>query len=151
MRNHPPVPVIRILAPLALVPALGACGGERAPEGAPASAAQPAAATGAAPADAAPAATQADPMAGQMAGFGGGLHALAEACGGYTAAQLDTMKAEQRDQAVQAGASAAEFDAAFARGYDDARAKIASASAEEREKSCAQAEQLRQMGAMQPR
>lgn len=150
MRNPPRLPGISLLAPLALVLVLGACSGGSEPA-VDVGAADAAEASYAHEAREAPSASPGDPMAAQLAAFGGGMHALAEACGGYSAAELDRMKAEQREQAVQGGASGADFDAGFAKGHAEASAKIANASAQEREKSCAQAAQLRQMGAMQPR
>lgn len=151
MRNTSSTCRFILPASLALVFAVSACSGGSAPAGGQASDATSAAnvADVAAAPDAAPA-SPADPMNAQLAELGGGMHALAEACGGYTAAQLEAMKAEQRDQGIQRGVSGEDFDAGFARGYADASAKIAAAGAQEREKSCAQAEQLRQMGAMQP-
>lgn len=150
MHNIPRVPGISLLAPMALVLALGACSGGSEPASEAAVDADAVVASDAREAEDAPPVPSGDPMAGQLAVFGGGMHALAEACGGYSAAELDRMKAEQRDQAIQAGASGADFDAGFAKGHAEASAKIANASAQEREKSCAQAAQLRQMGAMQP-
>lgn len=148
MRDSSPFPFVQLLAPLALALALAACGGDA---NAPVEeqSAAPAAGSDAdagIPPGTAPAAVTANPMAGQFASLGGGMHALAEACGGYSGAELDAMKAEQRDQAIQGGTSAADFDAEFDRGYSEASAKIASGSAQEREKACAQADQLRRMG-----
>lgn len=149
MRHSPPSFARRLLLPITLAASLAACGGDNTPAGATAGSSAAAGDTAAVETPVVDAATAADPMAGQLAAFGGGMHALAEACGSYSASELDGMKAQQREQALQSGMSASDFEAGFARGHAEASAKIASASAADREKSCAQAEQLRQMGAMQ--
>lgn len=81
-----------------------------------------------------------------MAEFGGGMHALAESCSAYSAAELDRMKKEQRDQAIRSGMSAASFDADFARGYADTRARIRKGTPAEREKGCRQLDEMKQFG-----
>lgn len=152
MRHPRTSPFRPLLLSLALAIPLAACG-DRAPAG-PQADATPAGAGDNVAAMAEPAAeapVAGDPMAAQLAALGGGLHALAESCGGYSASELDAMKAQQREQALQGGMSPGDFDAGFARGHADASAKLAGASAAEREKSCAQAEQMRQMGALQAR
>lgn len=81
-----------------------------------------------------------------LAGFGGGMHALAEACGGYTAAQLESSRQKQKAEAIARGSNAAQFDTAFDAGYAKSKAKLANATPAEREKACAQAEQMKQLG-----
>jgi hypothetical protein len=80
--------------------------------------------------------------------FGGGMHAGAEACGGYTAAELQKMKEQQKAQSLKQGLSASEFEASFQKGYESGKARLASASGAERTKAC---EQLKALGSVQLR
>ncbi len=79
------------------------------------------------------------PVAAQMAHFGGGILALAEVCGDYSAAQLGDMKEAQRMLSGQSGMPGPAFDAAFDAGYAEGKTKMAGASAADRERACAQA------------
>lgn len=128
----------RIALALTLAFSASACSGEKAPEvGAATSAPAVASAASSAPGA---------PNVPVMAEFGGGMHALAEACGGYTGAELDKMKREQREQAIQSGMSPAAFDADFAKGYEGTSTKFRSGTPAEREKACAQMQELKQFG-----
>src|SRR5690606_1598424 len=70
----------------------------------------------------------------KVAQFGGQMHAVAQKCGGYTQAQLDSLKAQQR--AAIAGMSASDFDAAFNDGLEQARQRIASGTPEQIAQMC---------------
>lgn len=142
---------------IALVLAVSACSGESAqdadaPEAA-VSAAQDVATEdvpeAAAPAEAPAAAGTAQPghpMVGPMPALGGGMQALAEHCGDYPAAELADLKKQQRELAIQSGMSGASFDAEYNKGYNDALAKIRQGTPAEREKACAQMEELKRFG-----
>lgn len=80
----------------------------------------------------------------QMAYMAGSMHAAAEACGDYTPEKLDGMLREQKAALTQMGVSEADFDAEFKRGFQDGKAKIESATPQEREQNCAK---LRSMSA----
>lgn len=82
-----------------------------------------------------------DPMA-QMARMGGGMQALAEACGGYGPAELAEMKAAQRAMSAQSGVSGQAFDAGFDAGFAEGKAKLAAASPADRAQACAEASRL---------
>ncbi len=77
----------------------------------------------------------------------GAMHATAETCGDYTAAQLVKLKAQDRKQGLGRGMSAAAYDAAFNRGYQSARARIAKASPADKAEHCRRARTLLQGGA----
>jgi len=142
---------------VALALAVSACSGESAqnadaPEAA-VSAAQDVATEDApeavAPAEAPAAAGTAQPghpMVGPMPALGGGMQALAEHCGDYPAAELADLKKQQRELAIQSGMSGASFDAEYSKGYNDAVAKIRQGTPAEREKACAQMEELKRFG-----
>ena len=78
-------------------------------------------------------------MAAQMAKLGGAAHALAGKCGDYTAADLDRMKRQQRDQHRAAGWDVAKFDAAFAQAQREAEGRWDGMSAGQRRQACDQA------------
>lgn len=82
----------------------------------------------------------------QFVELGGGMHALAKVCGGYTEAELTKLKSEQKAQNVAGGMSAAKFEEHFKAGYDKGVARIATATPAEKEKACAQAKQMMAMG-----
>ena len=148
---------VRAALVIALVQAVSACSGESAqdadaPEAA-VSAAQDVATEdvpeAAAPAEAPAAAGTAQPghpMVGPMPALGGGMQALAEHCGDYPAAELADLKKQQRELAIQSGMSGASFDAEYNKGYNDALAKIRQGTPAEREKACAQMEELKRFG-----
>ncbi len=148
---------VRAALVIALVLAVSACSGESAqdadaPEAA-VSAAQDVATEdvpeAAAPAEAPAAAGTAQPghpMVGPMPALGGGMQALAEHCGDYPAAELADLKKQQRELAIQSGMSGASFDAEYNKGYNDALAKIRQGTPAEREKACAQMEELKRFG-----
>lgn len=83
-----------------------------------------------------------------LAALGGQMHAAAEVCNAYTAAQLDQMKQQQKTAAAAQGMAATDFDAAFSQSYTQAKGQMASLSAADKEKACAQ---LKAMAAAQPR
>lgn len=90
-------------------------------------------------------------MQGQMpnlAAVSGQMHAAAEYCGAYTAAQLEQMKQQQKTATSAQGMSAADFDAAFSKSYSQAKVQLGTLSAADKEKTCAQ---LKAMAAAQPR
>ena len=55
----------------------------------------------------------AQPAQPDLAEFSGGMHALAETCGGYTAAELKSLREQQQAEAIARGGNAAQFKAAF--------------------------------------
>lgn len=130
------------LLPLALLLATAACseGGAAATPAAVAAPAAPAAVTAAA-AQAAPQDMQQSQNT-QLIHFAAGMHALSEACGGNSAAELAKMKSDGRAAFVARGMDATTYDATFAAGYAEAKAKLAAASPQERAKGCAQIESL---------
>lgn len=148
---------VRAALVIALALAVSACSGESAqdadaPEAA-VSAAQDLATEdvpeAAAPAEALAAAGTArpgHPMVGPIPALGGGMQALAEHCGDYPAAELADLKKQQRELAIQSGMSGASFDAEYNKGYNDALAKIRQGTPAEREKACAQMEELKRFG-----
>lgn len=73
---------------------------------------------------------------GDLASLGGSMQAAAETCGGYSAAQLAQMKAEQRRIAVQKGISPAAFERAFKSGYAKGKTRIATASPAQKQSMC---------------
>lgn len=77
--------------------------------------------------------------------FGGQMHALAELCGDYTAAELTQMKADQKDQAARNGVSAADFEKTFKTGYDEGAKALASAPPEQKKQACEQARAMKNM------
>lgn len=77
-----------------------------------------------------------------LAAIGGSMQAAAEACGGYSAAQLARMKEQQRQAATRSGISAAEFDRSFAAGYADGKARIEQATSTQRETMCREVRQM---------
>lgn len=81
----------------------------------------------------------------KLAQFGGGMHALAHKCGGYTKVQLDTMKAQQKAEHVKRGMSAAQFDTAFEQGLRESTARYEGASAQQQQQACQQAKMLQSM------
>lgn len=90
-------------------------------------------------------------MPGQMpnlAALSGQMHAAAEYCGAYTAAQLEQMKQQQKTATGAQGMSAADFDTAFSQSYSNAKTQLGALSAADKEKTCAQ---LKAMAAAQPR
>ncbi len=54
-----------------------------------------------------------DEMWVSMVKLGGAMHATAQRCGGYTEAELEDLKQQQRAVAVESGISAAEFEKVF--------------------------------------
>lgn len=148
---------VRAALVLALALAVSACSGESAqdadaPEAA-VSAAQDVATEDApevaAPVEAPVAAGTAQPghpMVGPMPALGGGMQALAEHCGDYSKAELADLKKQQRELAIQSGMSGASFDAEYSKGYNDAVARIRQGTPAEREKACAQMEELKRFG-----
>ncbi|MGB3436545.1 hypothetical protein [Achromobacter sp.] len=90
-------------------------------------------------------------MPGQMpnlAALSGQMHAAAEYCNAYSAAQLDQMKQQQKTATSAQGMSAADFDTAFSQSYGQAKTQLGALSAADKEKTCAQ---LKAMAAAQPR
>ncbi|KGD97119.1 hypothetical protein JL37_07345 [Achromobacter sp. RTa] len=90
-------------------------------------------------------------MPGQMpnlAALSGQMHAAAEYCNAYTAAQLEQMKQQQKTATGAQGMSAADFDSAFSQSYGETKAQLGTLSAADKEKTCAQ---LKAMAAAQPR
>lgn len=71
-----------------------------------------------------------------LASLGGAMQAVAEACGGYSAAELAQMKQEQRQIATRGGTSPAEFERAFKAGHASGKAKIAGATPARKQKMC---------------
>lgn len=160
MSRRPTLTMYRLFASVSIVLALTACTAE-APEAAatpapvaidttvpvdPTEAAAPETDASAPEMDAAP--------QGQMmetwivtAQAGGGLHALAEACGDYSAGELEKMKAEQKQAVVDGGGDPGQFDAVFASSYDQAKQKIASVSKVELAGECELAQQMKAMAA----
>ncbi|WP_133000107.1 hypothetical protein [Luteimonas arsenica] len=148
---------VRAALVVALALAVSACGGESSQDAGAPEAAVPSA-PDAAPADVsadpalagsaeAPGAAQpGNPMVGPMPALGGGMQALAEHCGGYSAAELADLKQQQRALAIQSGMSGANFDAEYTKGYNDALAKVRQGTPAEREKACAQLEAFKQFG-----
>ena len=138
---------------VALVLAVSACGGTSAPEAdAPVPAADSVAEHAAADMQAAEvagdAAGGAHPgyaMPGPMPALGGGMQALAEHCGG-DAGELASLKQQQRELAIQSGMSGAQFDAEYAKGYDDTAARIRQGTPAEREQACAQVREMEEFG-----
>ncbi len=144
---------VRAALVIALVLAVSACSGESAQDADAPEAAVSAAqdvATEDVPEAAAPAAAgtaqPGHPMVGPMPALGGGMQALAEHCGDYPAAELADLKKQQRELAIQSGMSGASFDAEYNKGYNDALAKIRQGTPAEREKACAQMEELKRFG-----
>lgn len=86
------------------------------------------------------------PMVGPMPTLGGGMQALAELCGGSDAAELRSLKQQQRELAIQSGMSGAQFDADYDKGYNDTVARIRQGTPAEREKACAQMRELEEFG-----
>lgn len=81
----------------------------------------------------------------KLAEFGGQMHAAAQACGHYSAAELQTMKAQQKSHSEQQGLSASAFDAGFQKGFDAGMAKLKGLSEAERAKMCGQMEAMSRM------
>lgn len=109
----------------------------------------PPAAVAAQPHEAPPGAAAAQPghpMVGPMPTLGGGMQALAELCGGSDAAELRSLKQQQRELAIQSGMSGAQFDADYDKGYNDTVARIRQGTPAEREKACAQMRELEEFG-----
>lgn len=80
-------------------------------------------------------------QAGQMpslAALSGQMHAAAEYCNAYTAAQLDQMKQQQKVAAGAQGLSATDFDSAFTQSYTETKGQLGKLSAADKEKTCAQ-------------
>jgi len=135
----------------ALVLAVSACGETPAPD-----ADAPVPAADSAPADVQAAPESGDaatdvaqpgrPMIGPMPALGGGMQALSELCGISDAAELRSLKQQQRELAIQSGMSGAQFDAEYAKGYNDTTAKIRQGTAAEREKACAQLREMEEFG-----
>lgn len=100
-------------------------------------------------ASAAPAWAQAqNPTLNALTELGGAMHASAEICGGYTATELSSMKAQQKAQSQQQGISASEFEAGFQKGYQQGKTRFVTASPAEKAKAC---EQLKALMRAQPR
>ena len=148
---------VRAALVVALALAVSACSGESSQDADTSEAAIPATqdvATEDAPEVAAPVeapvaagtAQPGHPMVGPMPALGGGMQALAEHCGDYPAAELADLKKQQRELAIQSGMSGASFDAEYNKGYNDALAKIRQGTPAEREKACAQMEELKRFG-----
>lgn len=77
--------------------------------------------------------------------FGGQMHALAELCGDYSAAELTRIKADQKEQAALNGISGADFEKIFKTGYDEGAKALASAPAAQKQQACQQARALQNM------
>lgn len=77
----------------------------------------------------------------KIAEMGGGMHAIAEECGDYTAAQLKDMKAGQQSASAAGGLSAAEFETVFTKSYEATKVKIAAGTASQKKAMCEQANQ----------
>lgn len=73
-----------------------------------------------------------------VAEFGGQMHAVADVCGGYTDAQLTSMKAEQQSAMVTGGLPAADFDTAFNKGFQTGQKQLASITAAQKDEMCTQ-------------
>lgn len=154
------MPVLKTPVRAALVVALGwsmlACSEGAVHDATPADTASAPAPAVLAPPAADPALTQASempgsaapgvPFAGPMPALGGGMQALAEHCGGSSKAELAVLKQKQRDLAIQSGMRGTQFDADYAKGYDDTLAKIGQGTSAEREKACAQLKAFEQFG-----
>lgn len=78
----------------------------------------------------------------KIAEFGGGMHAMAEKCGSYSADKLKEMKAGQQSSSSAGGLSAEEFDTIFTKSYENTKVKIAAGSASQKQAMC---EQLKKM------
>lgn len=83
-------------------------------------------------------AQQPAPVMPNLATASGQMHAAAELCGDYKAAQLDAMKQQQRTAASQSGMSAGDFDTAFKTSYDSTKVQLAQLSAADKDKMCQQ-------------
>ncbi len=83
-----------------------------------------------------------------MAALSGQMHAAAEYCNAYTAAQLEQMKQQQKTAAGAHGMAATDFDTAFSQSYTKARGQLGGLSAADKEKTCAQ---LKAMSAAYPK
>ena len=73
-----------------------------------------------------------------LAALSGQMHAAAEYCNAYPAAQLDQMKQQQKTAAGAQGLSAADFDSAVAQAYTTTKGQLATLSAADKEKTCSQ-------------
>jgi len=72
----------------------------------------------------------------QLAQMGGAMHAAAQICGDYTEAQLQDMKAKQKESMKDMGLSEADFDAAFQQGLERGRRDLEGATEEQRKQMC---------------
>ncbi len=82
-----------------------------------------------------------------LAALSGQMHAAAEYCNAYTAAQLEQMKQQQKTAAGAQGLSAADFDSSFTQSYTTTKGQLATLSAADKEKTCAQLKAVSQMRA----
>ncbi len=82
-----------------------------------------------------------------LAALSGQMHAAAEYCNAYTAAQLEQMKQQQKTAAGAQGLSAADFDSAFTQSYTTTKGQLGTLSAADKEKTCAQLKAVSQMRA----
>lgn len=94
-----------------------------------------------------PAMAQKPAVAG-LAEFGGLMHATAQACGDYSAAELEKMKAQQKTETMRQGVSAGDFESNFKKGFNAGVAKLKNMSAADKAKTC---EELRAIQQMQPK
>ncbi|ADP15024.1 MULTISPECIES: hypothetical protein [Achromobacter] len=84
-----------------------------------------------------------------LAALSGQMHAAAEYCGAYSAAQLEQMKQQQKTATSAQGMSGADFDTAFSQSYGQAKTQLGALSAADKEKTCAQLKAI--AAAQQPR
>ncbi|MBB1592836.1 hypothetical protein A9973_02025 [Achromobacter sp. UMC46] len=82
-----------------------------------------------------------------MATLSGQMHAAAEYCNAYTAAQLDQMKQQQKTAASAHGMTPADFDTAFSQSYTKTKGQLGALSAADKEKTCAQLKAMSAAGA----
>lgn len=82
-----------------------------------------------------------------MAALSGQMHAAAEYCNAYTAAQLEQMKQQQKTAASAHGMDTKDFDSTFAQSYTKTKGQLGTLSAADKEKTCSQ---LKAMSAMRP-
>lgn len=80
--------------------------------------------------------------------FAGQMHGAESRCKDYDKAKLDEMRRAQKQRALETGLSSADFEAAWALGYEDARQKMGSLSEPERIAAC---KRLRSAAGMRPK
>jgi len=68
--------------------------------------------------------------------FSGQMHASAVVCGDYSQAQLQEMKAKQKEQYMGLGMLAAKFESDFQQGFQKEKIRLAQVSTDEKTKEC---------------